>query len=116
MPFYQSIINAEGLHIECEGDENPLYGFFTGRKIFAPDELTARERMWASVQSEGRVREMVRQARAIGRAPTFRVTKLYEISFWTFVFGSCPKGFIFYPEFDGEEDDYRILGGSSPLR
>src|SRR3954465_11110569 len=109
MPFYQSIINSHGLHIECEGDEIPLVGFYTGRKTLAVDENTARDKMLIRLQRESRVRQIVRQACEAGHAPTFEVYKIWEISLWAYLFGSYPKGFIFYPASDSGNGEYHIL-------
>lgn len=52
---------------------------------------------------------MMEQSREAGADPYVRITELFEITLWGYLFGSCPRGFIFYDNSPDEtpEDSHK---------
>jgi hypothetical protein len=106
MPFYQCIFHGQRFHIDCDDGDRPICGFYSGRKTFAPDETSAHTKLLKTFRSEERVEAMMEQSREVGADPYVRITKLFEITLWGYLFGSCPRGFIFYDDSpDGTSED-----------
>ena len=105
MPFYQCIFHGQRFRIECDDGDPPISGFYCGRKTFACDEASARTTLLQKFSSEERVAAMIEQSREVGADPYVRITKLFEITLWRYLFGSCPRGFIFYDNSSGETEE-----------
>jgi hypothetical protein len=100
MPFYQNILHGHGFRIKW--DDGVVYvGFFTGRKVYAADACQAERRLRERFLREKKVVHMIEQAREAGCEPKVETHDLFPISLRHFLFGKYPKGFILYPDDEG---------------
>jgi hypothetical protein len=105
MPFYQCIFHGQRFHIGSDDGDRPICGFYSGRKTFALDETSAHTKLLKTFCSEERVEVLMEQSREAGADPYVRITKLFEITLWGYMFGSCPRGFIFYDDSPDETSE-----------
>ena len=103
MPFYQSIMHGHGFHIPVDGD-SPITGFYTGRKVFARNEVEAHAKFKERLIREEKVQRMIYESQQVGLKPVIDIDELFVISPWRYWFGACPKGFICYDDTESPND------------
>lgn len=95
MAYYQVLFHGSGFHVE-EEDGAIIEGFYTGRRIVAPDAASAFELAKSKLQGEAKTQQLIAQSIAAGCTPQIEMEEVFRISFWRYWTSRCPTGFIFY--------------------
>ncbi|WP_009960567.1 hypothetical protein [Verrucomicrobium spinosum] len=104
MPFYQITFHGSGFNTQVEGDDKPLIGFYTVRRVWTVNAREARILALDSLEQEENVERLRSDARENGSTPVIQVDTVGQITLWQYLFGKYAKGFIFYSS-EYEEDE-----------
>ena len=106
MGTYQILFHGFGFQGSLDGDPGGIAGFYTARRVRAdgPDEayLTALELL----KSEEKTKSLVDESVSNGSNPRFEAEEIFEVPFWSRMFGRYPKGFIFYDDSDESDEPF----------
>jgi len=101
---FQVTLHGSGLSVPVEGDK-PIRGFFTIRRVLADTPEDAERRAVATLEHEGRYRELLEiTERELGSRVGYRLRleSIGELSWFRWHFSRHSPSFIFYP--DDEND------------
>lgn len=107
---YQILFHGSGFNVALDGDEGGIAGFYTARRVRAESSDAAFLLALENLKSEEKTKSLISESISNGGHPRFEAEEIFEVPFWSRLFGSCPQGFIFYDdaeEADGDDSESR---------
>lgn len=98
MPYFQVMLNGEGVHIAHENPKDAIVGFYTTRIVRATDEADAERAACAMVQAQWLAPKY--KSNNVGGPPQLSIESVQRTSFWAWL-RSRNTGHVFY----GPEDE-----------
>jgi hypothetical protein len=106
MGTYQILFHGSEFNVALDGEEGAIAGFYTARRVKAESSDDAFLAALQILKSEEKTESLINESISNGSNPRFEAEEIFEVPFWSRIFGRYPKGYIFYDDTEESDGDH----------